>query len=367
MKQTEKIYFPNLDGLRFIAFSMVFFAHCLFLLHFSERTVIIKGLNKVIGNADLGVNFFFVLSGFLISYLLLKEKEKHGKIDIKAFYMRRVLRIWPVYFIVIAIALMLSLSGFQDYSLHKINFSLVVSFLTNFDLAYNGISSVPITVLWSVAVEEQFYFILPILILLFGKKIFKYFPLFIVGCLIYRLYNYQNIRITEFHTLSVFPALLLGCISAYMVIYKSLDSMINKLSKKAIFIIYGVLLFLILSRTYLFANQFGVAFNSIIFSFFFAFIILEQNYSTRSFYKMSDFKKITELGKYTYGMYAYHIIFITLLSNLYQANFGAINNYIVYFIFYFLALIISVFFSIASYNIFEIKFLNLKDKIYNRK
>jgi len=93
----SKVYFPNLNGLRFIAASLV-------IVHHVEQFKEILGYSnynefsfiKLIGK--LGVMLFFVLSGFLITYLLLVEQKEKGTIAIKSFYMRRLLRIWPLYF-----------------------------------------------------------------------------------------------------------------------------------------------------------------------------------------------------------------------------------------------------------------------------
>ena len=92
----QKIYFPNLNGLRFIAAFLV-------IIHHVEQ---IKSISKIenfwgaipfIGIiGKLGVILFFVLSGFLITYLLLAEENTFKKISIKKFYMRRILRIWPI-------------------------------------------------------------------------------------------------------------------------------------------------------------------------------------------------------------------------------------------------------------------------------
>ncbi|MEO6915720.1 MAG: acyltransferase, partial [Chitinophagaceae bacterium] len=105
--KTGKVYFPNLNAIRFIAAFMVVFHHI-------EQ---FKLLYKIPANFNqnspfylmgkLGVVLFFVLSGFLITFLLLKEESVTGKISIRDFYIRRVLKIWPLYFLIFAIGLYL--------------------------------------------------------------------------------------------------------------------------------------------------------------------------------------------------------------------------------------------------------------------
>ena len=100
MKKESTIYFEGLNGLRFFAALAVIITH----------VELIKGVfkfkhywnNPIIFNlGGLGVYFFFVLSGFLITYLLLSEKQKFNKIEIKQFYLRRIFRIWPLYYFII--------------------------------------------------------------------------------------------------------------------------------------------------------------------------------------------------------------------------------------------------------------------------
>ena len=86
-------YIPELTGLRALAALMVFAGHA------SKDGLLPEFLG--ISYSMQGVFLFFVLSGFLITYLLLKEEEITGTISIKDFYIRRVLRIWPLYFLII--------------------------------------------------------------------------------------------------------------------------------------------------------------------------------------------------------------------------------------------------------------------------
>jgi len=93
--QKKKIYFENLDGLRFLCFLSVFFFHS-FHTEFDyirNDSLYIFFKKDVFGNGSLGVNFFFVLSGFLITFLLIEEKALNGQINLKNFWIRRILRI----------------------------------------------------------------------------------------------------------------------------------------------------------------------------------------------------------------------------------------------------------------------------------
>jgi len=127
---------------------------------------------------SFGVPIFFVLSGFLISYLMLKEYKEQGSFNLNNFYMRRVLRIWPLYFIVLIIGFVL-FPMLRTYLLHipyveNANPLLYILFLSNFDQLKQGVLpfGVGLGPTWSVSVEEQFYLFWPLLLLLFSKKKF---------------------------------------------------------------------------------------------------------------------------------------------------------------------------------------------------
>lgn len=360
--QQTTVYFPNLDGFRTISFLIVFLGHCFILFDFGSVTPITKYINKIVGRPSIGVHFFFVLSGFLISYLLLIEKATYKKINIGAFYMRRILRIWPVYFMVILVSLILSLLNKPFYYLHDINWLQIGLFLTNFNLSSTGISSLPITVLWSVAVEEQFYLVLPLLITLFSKRIFYFFPIFILLTFLFRINNVENNMVSEFHTFSVCSSLFIGCVLAYFVVHHNLSKIFERINKYFIKIIYLLFFIFHIYRDKLFDIAIGNIWLNFIYALIFAFVIMEQNYSKHSFYKMQNFKLLSKLGKYTYGLYAYHMIFISLFLVLIPKVINPKANYFIYFSLWILALVLSFAFARLSYVFIEKPFLSLKKK-----
>jgi peptidoglycan/LPS O-acetylase OafA/YrhL len=360
--QRKTDYFPNLDGFRTVAFLIVFLGHCFILFDYGEKNQFYNVLGKLFGKPGAGVHFFFVLSGFLISYLLLKEIGRNNKIDIKAFYIRRVLRIWPVYYTVIIAALLLSFVPRLFYSLHDANFWMIGLFFTNYNLAHTGISSLPITVLWSVSVEEQFYLVLPLLISLFTKKVFYVFPLFIIAAIIFGVVHTHNIRLVEFSTISVCGSLFLGCISAYLVIYHRLADFFLHLKKGYIIAMYFLFFVLHIYREKIFSPDKSNIWLYLIYSFFFAFFILEQNYSVNSFFKMKNLKMLTSWGKYTYGLYAYHITVISLFMIFIPDYIDPGKNLFIYFTLWIISLLISLVIAKLSYQFIETPFLKMKDR-----
>lgn len=168
----QKIYFPNLNGLRFIAAFLV-------IIHHIEQFKSISNFENywdkipfigIIGK--LGVILFFVLSGFLITYLLLTEEQSFKKISIGKFYVRRILRIWPLYFFIILLAFLILpnidlfvLPNFDKdviYSNLFLKLLLYAIFFPNLVLSLLGV--VPYAShTWSIGTEEQFYLVWPVL------------------------------------------------------------------------------------------------------------------------------------------------------------------------------------------------------------
>jgi len=175
-----KIYFKNLDGIRFIAALLVLFHHAYYLKRsYSPGYAFIYGCSENLGR--IGVNLFFVLSGFLISYLLLMEKDSTGTISYKNFYIRRILRIWPLYlgygllltFFSPYIASKMGLGGQMDLPTMLLNLGFLLFFAVNMQLAFIGSNPGIFEISWSVCIEEQFYLIWPLLINKFRGKIMK--------------------------------------------------------------------------------------------------------------------------------------------------------------------------------------------------
>lgn len=167
-------YIPGLNGLRAIAVFLVIFFHW----DFPPSTTSLF-LKKVLPDGVFGVNLFFVLSGFLISAILLIEKEKataiphQNKKIIVNFYVRRFLRIFPIYYLTLFI---LYFSSMPDF--HK-NFIYYLTYTENFNVFFKG-SWDSFCHTWSLAVEEQFYLIWPFIIIFTNKNRLKYVLVFFI-------------------------------------------------------------------------------------------------------------------------------------------------------------------------------------------
>jgi peptidoglycan/LPS O-acetylase OafA/YrhL len=146
--RSSTTHIPSLDGLRAASFFLVFASHV--------------GLDNVVPGA-FGVTVFFFLSGFLITTLMFVEAEKTGHVSLKNFYVRRVLRILPPFYIVLLGATALTAAGFLDGDLQPMAVASQILHFSNYWIAKHGWSGVAsgTGVYWSLAVEEHFYLIFP--------------------------------------------------------------------------------------------------------------------------------------------------------------------------------------------------------------
>ncbi|HEY0274380.1 MAG TPA: acyltransferase, partial [Chitinophaga sp.] len=173
-----RVYFKNLDGIRFIAALLVVLHHAQF-FKIKYHVGALPFLDTALNTGRTGVNLFFVLSGFLISYLLMREHEQTGTISLRNFYMRRILRIWPLYLaygigLTVLAPLIFKAVGIPAESdLHTIliNLVFVLLFAINFQLAFFPYNKDILEITWSVCVEEQFYLLWPVLMLSFRKHL----------------------------------------------------------------------------------------------------------------------------------------------------------------------------------------------------
>lgn len=230
----SRLYFPALDGLRFLAFFLVYIFHngipqwgrwvrsTLHLLPGAADSKRFDALGTQIQqNGWIGVQLFFVLSGFLIARLLLRERELYGRIDLRSFWVRRILRIWPLYYATLlfaALVLPLVVSGrYSDLDRNFLASQLpyFAAFLGNWSMGFLGPPpNDAITVLWSVCVEEQFYLFGPLLFLIPRRRVIALGLLLLGGLAGYSRFRlgaaHANPLLLQYNTISHFDALGAG-------------------------------------------------------------------------------------------------------------------------------------------------------------
>ena len=318
-----KVYFENLNAIRFIAASFVIVAHIelfkkLFHLpNFFENEVV-----SIIGR--LGVVLFFVLSGFLISYLLFVEKEVTKTISVKKFYIRRMLRIWPLYFLIIILAFFV----FPYIEVFKIPnqesaswYRMIYEFLLFCFLLPNLASSIRIfpflpfaSHTWSIGVEEQFYLIWPILI----KKIKNRWVLMSLVILIYLMIKKIVMLLPFFEGLNVLKQFIqhtpidcmaIGGIFALIAYEKT------KFSSKIrdFLFLKSVQWTCFLLTLYLIGIGFRLSeYQYEFYALFFGILIINFACNSNRIFSIEN-RTLNYFGKISYGLYMYHPIVIVLM------------------------------------------------------
>jgi peptidoglycan/LPS O-acetylase OafA/YrhL len=363
-----KVNFENLDSFRFLAFFGVFLLHCesrlLSVLH--PYPVIFNSLKTILPSGALGVNFFFVLSGFLITWLLLLEEDFLGKYSTVNFWVRRILRIWPLYFACV-------IYGFWIYGfIYRYRSDFVetaepkyfLTFLPNFNTIYNGFAkNTTLNVLWSVGVEEQFYLLWPLLFMI--KKFRPYlFFLIIFSSLVFRymhinLMSNYSVPPMKYHSFNVMGDLAVGGCLAWLchtLKFRQNGVPLNKYWNGSLYTL-GFLFFLLP-----FHNAIFLTLKPLIISIIFAYIIFEQVFVQRRFYNIGKAGFLDKWGKYTYGLYCLHPVGILIgynISKLVKLDtkmFWVCSGEII------VSLACSMMLAYLSYHYFESPFLKLKTK-----
>lgn len=357
----KKPYFGGLDTLRAYAFLIVFISHS----YFSFFTITDWG-TRWFAQGEVGVQMFFVLSAFLITYLSLAEYTKTKTFSLSYFFKKRILRIWPVYFLVLVTSYIWYLaSGSQD----------ALGCLTEFVYFFGnvcmiqGIPNIPgsatLAPMWSVSVEQQFYVVFP-LALLFCIYLFKN-----IGKRVTMYALHTSLAITFFFTLYVRYAYAHDWNYISYSVVTSLPAFIVGL-----YLAYGVhKKSFIMEHIHTYQRRYGVSAVISFFSFLYikytgpigvSLYILPIIYTTciwivlaiqhkeegvgilQSYYT----RAVHYLGKISYGLYAYHMFAMVSMQYIFertQPMFSSIG-----------ALILTIIFAHISYKYFESWFLKFK-------
>jgi peptidoglycan/LPS O-acetylase OafA/YrhL len=361
-------YFHNLNGLRAIGAIAVFIFHAFLLGHemwgdFYESSSF-QAILIAASKGNYGVSLFFVLSGFLITYLLLHEARTKGQVGVFHFFMRRLLRIWPVYFLVV---------GFGFWIFPNLPFGITTShsgwmyvfFLSNIEEIRNGLYDAVnfLTITWSVSIEEQFYlsWVLLMLVFPFLRRAEKFLPYFLVVLFVSILFRWlfvDDYRVLYYHTFAVMSDLAMGGILAYTCFHWNIQRLIEKVPKWLNLLIYALGILMILGVRKVFQGDL-IVFEKIATGTFFVYVIADQTFGKNSFFKSDNIPGFFQLGNLSYGFYMYHCIVLYYVQMVFLKNGWTDQPF--YFVTYFvLAFASTIAISALSYQVIEKPFLRLK-------
>ncbi|WGD34239.1 acyltransferase [Olleya sp. YS] len=349
---------PNLDVLRFILASLVVFFHLPQLCrnqglpYFLEAPIFNRGIEAVY--------MFFVLSGFLIIKIIYNAKQRDA-FSIKKFYIRRVLRIFPLYYLIVIFGFLfywvflpeLEIPFENNYALSE-GILLSIFFLPNiFAQLYmpGGI----LEVLWSIGIEEQFYIVVaPLLFILPKYRLLQYLMLLTTAYfIIYHLEPFDNLR----RFIMVFFFLFFGGIIAVLEEKKQLEFLKRSKLVPLVIVLSTVLYF----TTSIFEFETLAFFNLFTMVLFGLFIhtIAHNNFGVeiRS-------KALNYLGQISYGIYMFHVIALNAVVFLFLKlqKHELFSDTITIILIYLLTFAITIILAHVSYKYYETYFLKLKNK-----
>ena len=369
--------FPGLNSLRFMAAFFVLMQH-------GERIKAKNGIENfewlgLFQNGGHAVTFFFVLSGFLITYLLLKERHTTGNIQVKKFYLKRILRIWPLYFLLvfigtIALPLIFPLLNVQyemPYTLGQ-SWYYFVFFLPGLVTFFYGHHF--LEPLWSIGSEEVFYLIWAPIFKLFKNKLFS----LLIGIIALKvalsalgLFVIPNALFNYLLGIFKFEAMAVGGLGAYLIYTKG--STLNKLTIFKIpyqLIIFSILCVFLLFHSNIDNTYWNLAFKTPIISpllidCLFLYLILCVSMIDHSIIKLRH-KFFSFLGEISYGIYMYHMLVIFATIHFLKDYFLHLNIWPNVFLFYLITGSFTILIASLSKIYFENYFLNLKKKLENK-
>jgi len=359
---SRNIYFPSLNGLRALAAFLVLFTHVERYLQIAGRPYTVSiSFNSFLGG--LSVSFFFVLSGFLITYLLLEEKKHTGDIRIKTFLLKRALRILPLYFVVLSLGYLIS-----ELVLHTTStniwtdgFMLNLFLLPNIAFAFGMIPEILIQI-WSIGTEAQFYLLWPFLVKRNSSAgLFRIIFIIIATWLVARgLLWLADAGHSPWNAIifrTRIDCMAIGGLAAGCLFYQHLaaaywNKFMDWIHHKSTPWFLGIIFLLLV----------GVSASHAVslyqcYSILFAVVILRVIHHPVSFLELPVMKW---LGKISYGIYLLHHFFVFLVFWMFSGLSGILENHFLGDLFYFLiAAVLSTFCAGLSYQFFEKRFLKM--------
>lgn len=346
----------------------VFLAHCFFTGNAEiESSSLFSFATVDLRAGYLGLDYFFVLSSFLLTWLALEERKKTGSFHPGLFLVRRGLRLWPLYFF-----LVLATYGLVEIISSSIPVSelppieIFLLFYSNIWISLHGQNFLFLLVFfWSIAAEEQFYLFWAFVLKFLNKYLKLVLFTMILISLAFRTYYVNNEPFLFFNTLSYFGNFAFGGLAAVLAFEDhSIVKYIRRMPKKYIALIY--LLWTVLLTGYFswFMSPFMVVIEKTIFNLFFIFAILEQCFAENSVFKLGKFKKMSYLGQLSLGLYCFHGVILTVAMKVIGNSSFSDSYWEVFLINPLAILTITIIISVISYELFEKRIHHLRRFFY---
>jgi peptidoglycan/LPS O-acetylase OafA/YrhL len=362
VNQTAKQYYPQLDALRGLGIILVFFYHA-YKPAFG-LSLVMQFLHYCYENIYLSMDMFFALSAFIITHLALAEIRSKGSFSFKNFMVRRILRIWPLYFLILLLAytLIKYTAAYFDQPLTLPPAGWYVFFVSNFYLEPHVFF---LRQLWTISVEEQFYVFWGIILFYFRKYITWIMIIAALISIVFTIISAVQFRPIYFHSLVYLYDMMAGAFFAYLVSQNAgIVRMIRSFTKmgSVLFYIFIPVLFIV----FFFINKastggmnevFDVLMR-LLFVILMCMLFVDQMLNTHSAFNLSKQRFLIHTGKVAYGLYCFHGLVLTFGAMAF-ARLGLSHQKLVFLL---LMFVITYVIATLSYRYFEKPFLDLKSK-----
>lgn len=366
LSSISKGYYSSLDGLRGILACFVLFHHLEQIKLFSDLPNA-HHIGFVQSLGHLSVTFFFVLSGFIITLLLLKEIKFNGDINIYKFYMRRVMRIWPAYYIIIFVVLFLFFiellpTQILEYEVSFDQLPMYIFMLPQFSLVLFG--GIPFFAhAWSIGVEEMFYLFWPwvikkarniprvikiLLVFYFTVTLASIFLNFVPILGHKRFFN----TVMSLLLINRFGTMMIGALGAYLIHSNPEHKIFDFIFQKRIQVI--IVLAIIMG----YSSLVMAIIPHEVMSVFYIAAILNLAFNDKAIIKLNA-EWLIYLGKRSYSIYLYHVLIQYLVLMFLLEFIPAENDLLLNIFLYPLSTMAVVVLSHISYKYYEKRFLDL--------
>lgn len=364
-----KKYFGNLDATRFLSCLTVFLHHTIITGNKGTSTSALYRFYDTNLSPDfiIGLDYYVVLSGFLISWVILEEYQLTLGFKLGFYYLRRILRTWPLYLLLILLGYILIMTArhFSGTNVHDLPpASWLLSFTLNFYIIKHGMEFLFfIAFLWSICVEEQLYALWGIL-LKWGKRFFEPIcVLLVIASLLFRITHVHDGYNLFFNTINWIANFAIGGLMASFCIKGGkLFEKIKRTPKPVIALIYFLFIINVAFYKYIYSTDIMVALERIIITLFFSFLIFEQSFCNNHLFQLGKSKVMSYLGKIAYGLFCFHGP-ITLLFGKVAEHINWPNSDLTVFLINPLIIFaVTAAVSAASYKYFEKPIMSLRHK-----
>jgi len=324
LKHSRKI--RSLDGLRAISICMVLLGH---IAKYLPASITNFFLYKFISNATLGVSIFFVISGYLITKLLIQEKNRTGDISLKNFYIRRVLRIFPIFYLYILLIIVIKAFFFSDIINNYTEIGFAGLYLWNYKHLFNvaGNANVYFAHYWSLSMEEQFYFLWPITFLKVKREHLIKAVVVIIICMPFiRVATYFLMPGSrgQIHMMiqTGGDTILIGCLAAMLETQKNLYERFSKVISNNYVGIFSALFIFIISKLIKmkFGGTYSMSVGHSIENVFVLLFVLWCIYKENRFSRLLNTTIFIQIGIVSYSIYVWHVIILRNPGDIFPGN-----------------------------------------------